>query len=288
MCCPRRARRAIREAGAKQDANRTDHAEEAVMSVRAVSKASPVRAASSEAEWTARVDLAACYRLMAHFGVNDLTYNHLSARVPDDPEALLIKSSTVMFDEVTASSLLKYRFDGTPLSEGAPKLVGGGYVIHAGILDARRDLNAVFHTHTPANMGVSAQKHGLLMINQHAMRFYKRIAYHHFKGFEFDLAMRNPLIEDLGDKKVALLRNHGCLVCGGSVAEAFVLHHFLEMACRGQIAALSGGAEVILPTEAACEYAAGQVNRDDASFAGSKDWGACLRLADRLDPGFRD
>lgn len=257
------------------------------MSVRAVSKMSPAREAASEAEWTARVDLAACYRLMAYFGAQDLTYNHLSARVPDDPEALLIKSTTMMFDEVTASSLEKFRFDGTPLTPGAPKLRGGGFVIHAGILDARRDLNAVFHTHTPANMGVSSQKSGLMMINQHAVRFHGRIAYHDFGGFEFDLAMRNPLIRDLADKKVALLRNHGCLVCGATLPEAFVLHHFLEMACKGQIAALSGGAEVFVMDEATAERASAQINGGGA-FAGGKDWDACLRLADRLDPGFRD
>jgi ribulose-5-phosphate 4-epimerase/fuculose-1-phosphate aldolase len=257
------------------------------MSVRAVSKSMPAREAASEAEWKARVELAACYRLMAYFGVQDLTYNHLSARVPDDPEALLIKPTTMMFDEVTASSLEKYRFDGTPLTPGAPKLRGGGYVIHAGILAARRDLNAVFHTHTPANMGVSSQKHGLLMINQHAVRFHRRIAYHDFGGFEFDLAMRNPLIRDLGDLKVALLRNHGCLVCGETIPEAFVLNHFLEMACKGQIAALAGGAEVFVMDDATAERASAQINSGGA-FVGGKDWGACLRLADRLDPGFRD
>jgi ribulose-5-phosphate 4-epimerase/fuculose-1-phosphate aldolase len=258
------------------------------MSLRVISKSSPVRESVSEAEWETRVELAASYRLLAHFGVSDLTYNHLSARVPDAPDQLLIKSQTEMFDEVTASSLLKYDFEGNPLQEGASELRGGGYVIHAGVLAARDDLNAVFHTHTPAVMGVSAQKHGLLPINQHAMRFYNRIAYHHFMGFEFDLAMRKPLIEDLGEHKVALLHNHGSLVCGETVAEAFVLHHFLEMACQGQIAALAGGTEIILPTPEACEFAASQIHGNRTLAIGGKDWPACLRLAERLDSGFRD
>ena len=219
--------------------------------------------------------------------MSDLTYNHLSARVPGEPDHLIIKPPTMMFDEVTASELLKFDFDGSPKREGIPALRGGGYVIHAGILKARPDLNAVFHTHTPANMGVSAQKHGLLPINQHAMRFYNQIVYHDFRGFEFDLAMRDPLIDDLGDSYVALLRNHGALVCADSIPEAFVVHHFLEMACKGQIAALAGGAEIVLPDEAACKYAADQIQGRDSDRA-AKDWGACLRLADRLDPGFRD
>jgi ribulose-5-phosphate 4-epimerase/fuculose-1-phosphate aldolase len=229
-----------------------------------------------EEERTARVELAACYRLLAHFGVSDLTYNHLSARVPGEPERLLIKPRTMMFEEVTASSLEKFGFDD-------PGLRGGGKVIHAGVLAARPDLHAVFHTHTPANMGVASQAHGLLMINQHAVSFYNRIAYHDFGGFEFDPAMRAPLVRDLADKRVALLRNHGALVCGRSIAEAFVTNHFLEMACKGQIAALAGGAKVTLIPEEVCERGARQFAETDPV---SKDWDACLRLARRLDPGF--
>lgn len=258
------------------------------MSLQVVSSSGTVRDTVSEAEWQTRIDLAAAYRLMAHFGVNDLTYNHLSARVPGEPGHLLIKAHDVMFDEVTASSLLKYDFDGNPLSDGARQLRGGGLIIHAGILKVRDDLNAVFHTHTPANMGVSAQKHGLLPINQHAMRFYNRIAYHDFKGFEFNLFMQDPLIADLGNKHVALLRNHGALVCSASVPAAFVTHHFLEMACQGQVAALAGGTEVVLPDHEACEYAAQQIADAGAALAGDKDWPACLRLAERLDPEFRE
>lgn len=258
------------------------------MALTAVSNPNSVRETVSEAEWKLRVDLAAAHRLMAHYGVNDLTYNHLSARVPDEPGHLLIKPHGEMFDEVTASSLLKYDFDGNPLSEGARELVGGGLIIHAGILQARDDVNAVFHTHTPANMGVSSQKHGLLPINQHAMRFFNRVAYHDFKGFEFNMFMREPLLKDLGDKNVALLRNHGSLICAENVPGAFVAHHFLEMACQGQIAALAGGAEYFLPDPEACEFAAQQVDKAGTSLAGGKDWPACMRLAERLDPGFKE
>lgn len=258
------------------------------MSVTPLRKNTTVREQVSEEEWKARVDLAAAYRTLAYYGVQDLTYNHLSLRVPDEPDRLLIKPHGYLFDEVTASSLLKYNFDGTPAFEGDPPLIGGGLVIHAGILKVRSDLAAVFHTHTPAVMGVSSHKDGLLPINQHAMRFYERITYHDFGGFEFDMAMRDPLIDDLGDGYVALLRNHGALVCGRTLPEAFVLHHFLEMACRGQVAALSAGeGNYVMPPHEVCVFARDQIT-NLAHTAGGKDWPAMMRLAERLDPGFKE
>ena len=186
------------------------------MNIQALPQTDTVRASVSDAEWEVRVELAAAHRLMAHFGIQDLTHNHLTARVPDEPGHFLIKGPDAMFDEVQASNLVKYDFDGNPQQDGHAKLRGGGLIIHAGLLKARDDLNAVFHTHTPAIIGVASQKNGLLPINQHGIRFIGNIAYHDFGGFEFDMNMRAPLIEDLGDKKVALLRNHGSLVCGVS------------------------------------------------------------------------
>lgn len=260
------------------------------MSVRAVAKNSiSVRDQVSDAEWKTRVDLAAAYRLMAHYGVQDLTYNHLSARVPDAPDHILIKPYTVMFEEVTASTLIKYDYDGNAVLGDHPKLIGGGLIIHAGLLKARKDLNAVFHTHTVAVMGVSAMKDGLLPINQHAMRFYGQLAYHDFQGFEFDPAMSGVLERDLGDKMVMMLRNHGSLICGRSIPEAFVLHHYFEMACRGQVAAFAAGRDnIVLPSPEACEYARQQAESNSANLAGGKDWPACLRLAERLDPAFME
>jgi ribulose-5-phosphate 4-epimerase/fuculose-1-phosphate aldolase len=258
------------------------------MSVTQLRNATSVRERVSEAEWQARVELAAAHRGLAFYGVNDLTYNHLSLRVPGEPDKLLIKRSDYTFDEVTASSLLKYDFDGNPADEGEKQLAGGGLVIHAGILKVRDDVEAVFHTHTPAAIGVSCHKDGLLPINQHAMRFYQRIKYHNFGGFEFDMDMRKPLIEDLGDAYVALLRNHGALVCGRTLKEAFTLHHMLDMACQGQIAALSAGEGnyTTIPHDV-CLYARDQIENLEHA-AGSKDWGAVMRLAERLDPGFKE
>ena len=243
----------------------------------------------SAAEWQARTGLAACYRLLAHLGISDLTYNHLSVRVPGEPDRLLIKSPTMMFEEITASNLLKFDLDGEPLQEG-PRLRGGGLVIHAGILRARPDLNAVFHTHSPANIGVSAQQQGLMMISQHAVYFYGRLAYHDFGGFEFNMDQREPLVRSLGRERVAILRNHGVLVCGRTLPEAFIDHHLMEMACKGQIAALAGGAKVNVLSETICRDAAAQQQdrMDDPEKAAAKDWDACLRLAKRLFPDYQN
>ena len=238
-------------------------------------------------EAIARTQLAAAYRLMGQFGVSDLTYNHLTARIPGRSNHFLVKPSGFMFDEVTASSLLKFDLDGNSVDGGDP-IRGGVFVIHAGLYAARPDLNVIFHTHTTANTAVSAQKEGMLMLSQHAMAFYKRLAYHEFGGFEFNIEQRAPLIRDLAAYKYAVLRNHGALICGESIPQTFVDHHFFEMACRAQIGALAGGREVTLIADEVCELAARQYEGIDPKKAGSKDWGACLRLLDRVSPGYKD
>ena len=256
------------------------------MAVQDVSSGSDVRSMVSEEEWQTRIDLAVAYRLISHFGFDDLTYNHLSARVPGEPEHMLIKPVNIMFSEVTASSLIKYDLDGNPITEGAPQLWGGGFVIHCGVMKERPDVNAAFHTHSPAVMGVCSQKQGLLPINQYALTFYKKLAYHDFHGFEFNEELRAPLFRDLGDKNVMLMRNHGCLICSTSVGHAFVLHHFLELACQGQLAAMTGGAEINIPDEKVLDFAVSQLGDLNPEKALAKDWPACLRLAERVAPGF--
>lgn len=242
----------------------------------------------SEAEWAARVELAAAYRLMAHFGVTDLAHNHCCLRVPDEPDALLIKAADAFFEEVTASTLVKYDFEGNPRQDGLAKLRGGGLIIHAGILAVRPDINATIHSHTAAIMGVASQKQGLLPINQHAMHFMGKIAYHDFGGFEFDMRQRQPLINDLAGKRIALLRNHGSLVCGGTIGAAMVAHHQLEIACQGQIAALSGGRDVVLISDNVQSYALEQIKSSQSGREdGGKDWKGMLRMADRMFPDFR-
>jgi ribulose-5-phosphate 4-epimerase/fuculose-1-phosphate aldolase len=240
----------------------------------------------STAEWSCRVALAVAYRLLDHFGVRDLTYNHLSARVPGEPDAILVKRGDYMFGEVTASSLLKYDLAGKPLMGSDRMLSGGALVLHASLARLRPDVHAIFHTHTVANMAVAAQRCGLLPITQQAMMFYDRLAYHDFSGFEFEPGMEDKLHQDLGPHKVAVLRNHGLLIAAGSVPEALVLHHFFEIAAQAQVAALSGGSEILIPDVEVCRAAAATMDLMEVTKDGGKDWAACLRLADRLFPEY--
>ncbi len=245
----------------------------------------------SEAEWNARVSLAACYRLMSELGVSDLTYTHLSARVPDEPTAFLVKPEREMFNQVRASSLLKYDFAGNKLSHNTGNFSRAATIIHAGILEARPDLNAVFHTHSPANVGLSAQKCGLLPINQHALRLYARTAYHEFHGFEFEMTDRQKLVESLGDKLFLVMRNHGAVVCGHTIAEAYVEHHHFEFACRAQIAALSAGGikELAMPSEEVIAHALLQVDKFLIKVTEeSRDWEPLMKHAHATFPGFAD
>lgn len=259
------------------------------MDVQRLNKGGTVREQVSAAEWRARVELAAGHRVLAHYGVNDLTYNHFGLRVPDEPDCMLIKRTDWMFNEVTASSLLKVDFDGNVRTQTDTRTIkGGALIIHAGLLRARSDLNATLHTHTPAGMGVSAHTVGLLPINQQAMRFYGEMKYHEFEGFEFDDDMTPKLLRDLDGGQFMILRNHGVLICGESVAECVVNHHLLEMGCQGQVAALAAGeGGYLIPSPEVCAFAHAQLTRS-GSPKGGKDWAACLRLADRLDPGYKE
>jgi ribulose-5-phosphate 4-epimerase/fuculose-1-phosphate aldolase len=253
-------------------------------------RASGLRDLVSAAEWETRVKLAASYRLMAHAGIIDLTYNHLSARIPDHADRYAIKGEHELFDEVTASSLLVYDFSGAKIYPSDDSVSRGGLVIHGGVMEARPDIMAVFHTHTAANIGVSAQKCGLLPISQHAVRFHNRIGYHDFDGFEFDLAGRARLTRDLEGKLMLMLRNHGVLACGRSIPEAYINHHFFEMACRGQVAALSAGGPdaLFIPDEAMSEKSALQAAKAGHRDENHRDWQALIRLADRIDPSYRN
>jgi ribulose-5-phosphate 4-epimerase/fuculose-1-phosphate aldolase len=199
---------------------------------------------------------------------------------------MLVKPEDYFFEEVTASCLGKYKLDGTPVSSGAAPLSGPVITIHGGVLEARPEIGCVMHTHTPANIGVSCQKHGLLPISQHAVIFHNRISYHDFKGFEMEGGMRNALLNDLGSNSVVLMRNHGALVIAPSIAEAFLKHHFLEFACKGQVAALAGGTEIVIPDEATAEFAARQMEIYKLTENGGRDWAACLRLINRLDGSY--
>ena len=250
-------------------------------------KGSSVREQVSAAEWALRCELAAAHRLVAHFVFVDLTYNHLSARLPDNPSHFLVKPATVFMEQVTASNLVKYDLDGKQVLASAHQAAPSAYNIHGAILRARPEFNAVLHTHSPANLAVSAQKHGLLMLTQQAMRFHEQIAYYAYDGDDASREGAARLAKGMGDKWLAILHNHGVVVGGKTVPEVYIQHHFLELACRAQIGALAGGTELITPSRALCEARAREFGRYGQYDASSRDWIAGLALVEQRYPDYK-
>ena len=235
-------------------------------------------------ERQARVELAALYRLAAHYRWTDTIYTHISMRVPGE-ETFLINPFGYLYEEVTASSLVKVDGEGKVLDD--PTGLGinkAGYVIHGAIHNARHDVQCVIHTHTRAGAGVSAQEEGLLPLSQHAALFVGRIGYHDFEGVAVREDEQARLVRNLGKHHVMILRNHGLVTAGRSAGEAFVLMHMLERACEIQVAALSNGARVRRITPES--VAATQAVLDTVEF--SRDWKAMLRLLDRIAPDYKD
>lgn len=243
------------------------------------------RQASPE-EKEARTDLAACYRLAAYFGWTDTIYNHISLRVPGRHDQYLINPFGLMYDEITASNLTVVNADCEIVD--APTGLGvnpAGFVIHGAIHRARADVACVMHTHTVAGMGVSAQRHGLLPISQHAAMFHNALTYHDSEGIAVHDEECARLVADLGDKHAMILRNHGLLTTGATVGAALQRMINLETACRAQVAALGGGAELTyLGAEALASTE--ETVRTLTNF--DRDWAALKRLADRVAPGYRD
>jgi ribulose-5-phosphate 4-epimerase/fuculose-1-phosphate aldolase len=241
----------------------------------------------SEAEWKIRVDLAAAYRLVAHYGWDDLIFTHLSARIPGPEHHFLLNPYNLMFEEVTASSLVKVDLDGYPV-EPTPFITNpAGFTIHSAIHMAREDAHAVIHLHTPHGQAVAAHSEGLLPLTQTAMLIRGEVAYHDYEGVAVDLDERERIVADLGDKGAMLLRNHGTLAVGETVGEAFVKIYFLERACQAQILALSAGeANLNNPPQGSPEVTAQQGKVGLKMAAGALAWPALLRKAYRLDPSF--
>jgi ribulose-5-phosphate 4-epimerase/fuculose-1-phosphate aldolase len=242
----------------------------------------PVRERVGRDEWQMRVDLAACYQLAALFKWTDLIYTHFSARVPGT-EDFLINPYGLMFDEITASNLVRIDARGKAIDD--PLELGyneAGFVIHGCVHEARPEVNCVIHTHTRAGVAVSAMKCGLLPISQHAMRVQQQCAYHDYEGIALDMSERERMAASLGRKsKVMILRNHGLLTLGGTVREAFELMYYLDCACQIQIDAMAGGLENVRHmSQSAADTATGQFERDDRPSA-HKDWPALLRLLER-------
>ena len=236
-------------------------------------------------EQQARLDLAACYRLAAHFGLDDIVYTHISLRIPGTDHFLLNPFGT-MFAEITPANLIRI--------DSAGRVVGGegrvneaGFVIHSALHTGRPDAHCVMHAHTRAGMAVSALEDGLLPICQKSMIFYGHLAYHSYEGLAFNMAERESLLADIGPHKAMVLRNHGLLTCGRDCAEAFSLMYQLELACRTQLDAMATGAKLHLPSPEVCAHSADQL----WSYPLGPDvleWPALLRLLDRTYPTWRD
>jgi ribulose-5-phosphate 4-epimerase/fuculose-1-phosphate aldolase len=247
-----------------------------------------VRARVSDEEWQLRIDLACAYRLVAHHGWDDLIFTHLSVRVPGPEHHFLINPYNLMFDEITASSLVKIDVEGHPVMETPYMTNPAGFTIHSAIHMAREDAHAVMHLHTPHGQAVAAQADGLMPITQTAMLIRDEVAYHHYEGVATDLEERERLVADLGDRHAMILRNHGTLTVGATVGEAFIRMYFLERACEAQVLALSAGADHLNhPPQGTPEKAAGQ-GREGLKIIGNMlAWPALMRKMDRLDPGYR-
>jgi len=244
-------------------------------------------------EWAVRVDLAACYRLIAHFGWDDLVLTHNSARVPGTTDQMLINPSGLMFNEVTASNLLKVDIlDGHLIEPSEYEPINAGVVIHGAIYVGRPDVQCVVHTHTEADIAVGALEEGLLPLSQWAMRFYNRLGYHDYEGVSLDMDERERLQHSIGNHPVLVLRNHGLLATGRNVAEAFSSTYHFERSAEAQLkiqAAVAGGAKMVIPSPETCERQAAMFANSGnmPRLGGQREWPALLRLADRLDPSYR-
>jgi len=240
-----------------------------------------VRERVSDAEWQMRCQLAAAHRLVAHFVFVDMTYNHISARVPGEPLHFLVKADNVFMEQVTASNLVKYDVEGRQVMDSAWKASPAAYNVHAAVMKARPEIMAAVHTHSPANLAVSAQKSGLLPITQQAMRFYNRIAYYPNESDDTTPEGAQHLARALGDRWVMILENHGALVCGTTLPEAYIFHHFFELACRAQVGALAGGPPLNTPSPEVCAERVKKFGRMGQYDDKSRDWVASMALVEK-------
>jgi len=243
----------------------------------------------SPEEWAVRVDLAACYRLVAHYGWEDLVFTHITARVPGAADQFLINPYGMFFDEITASNLVKIDLDGHKVEESPFPVNPAGFVIHSAIHAARHDAKYVLHTHTLNGVAVSTQRAGLLPISQHSISVLASLGYHDFEGPALRDDEKPRLVADLGDKTSLILRNHGLLTVGETAAEAFVAMYFLETSCAIQVRAQAGGGELIPVPKETIEAAYAQVLAASRPQGrrGSLVWPGLLRRLDRLDPSYR-
>ena len=247
-----------------------------------------VKAQVNETEWQLRVDLAACYRLVAHFGWDDLIFTHISARLPGPEHHFLINPYGMTFDEVTASSLVKIDLDGHKLMDSPYEINPAGFTIHSAIHAARDDARCVLHTHSLNGVAVSASRAGVLPLSQQSIFVLASLAYHDYEGVALHEGEKPRLVRDLGDKMFLMLRNHGLLTTGTTIADAFQLMYMFEAACAIQLRAQAASTDLIHVDPkiiAGASMAAKQVTR---SMGASLAWPGLLRKLDRIDRSYRD
>jgi ribulose-5-phosphate 4-epimerase/fuculose-1-phosphate aldolase len=247
-----------------------------------------VRKQVGDEEWQTRVDLAACYRLIALYGWDDLIFTHISACVPGAEDHFLINAYGLLFEEMTASSLIKVDLDGKKVIDSPYSVNPAGFTIHSAVHAARDDVGCVLHTHTKAGIAVSAQKDGLLPLSQISLVALASVGYHDYEGIALNEEEKPRLVADLGDSNLLILRNHGLLAVGASIPDAFLAMYALETACQTQIMAQSSGAEL---TQISPQILAGivaQVEQVTKGLGGDLAWPGLLRKLDRIDPSYRD
>lgn len=238
-------------------------------------------------EWKLRVDLAATYRLVALYGWDDMIFTHISARVPGPEHHFLINPYGLLFDEITASNLVKIDLDGNKVEPSPYPVNPAGFTIHSAIHANREDAHCVLHLHTADGVAVAAQEHGLLPLSQHAQLVYGDIAYHDYEGVALDLGERERLVKDVGDKNLVILRNHGTLAMGRTCADAFLRIYHLEKAASMQVRALAGGGKIYGTNQGITEK---NSELGHAAFDGPISglaWPALLRKLDRIDPSYK-
>jgi ribulose-5-phosphate 4-epimerase/fuculose-1-phosphate aldolase len=242
----------------------------------------------SPEEWAIREDLAATYRLVAMHGWDDMIFTHISARVPGPEHHFLINPYGLLFEEITASSLVKIDVEGNKVMDSPFPVNAAGFTIHSALHMHREDAGCVIHLHTTDGVAVSAQKDGLLPLDQHAMMLTSDLAYHDYEGIALDLDERDRLVHDIGTKNAMLLRNHGTLALGKSCADAFLRMYYLERACSMQVRALGGGAAPNWPNQGVPEKTAGQGAMAFNGLMGALAWPALRRKCDRMDASYKN
>jgi len=253
-----------------------------------MSMESATREQVSDEEWQVRVDLAACYRAIALYGWDDLVFTHISARAPGGEHHFLINAYGMMFEEITASSLVKVDLNGRKVLESPHEINPAGFVIHSAVHEAREDAGCVLHTHTRAGVAVSAQASGLLPISQSSLFPFATLAYHDYEGIALNEDEKSRLVSDLGDRSALILRNHGLLTTGASIADAFLLMYLLETACQIQIMAQSSGGELIQVPTPIVDGIQAQAEQVTRGLGGALVWPGLLRKLDRRDSSFRE